>query len=95
MNPNFDTAPPTHLADKYNVYFLRFNGGSTIFVHVSRPVSFKMFIEQYLLNNIELTIVKTDEKIKTNNIVGVEKVLNTNIPEFELTMAGNLIGINV
>ena len=92
--------PPAHLADKYRVYALfmanDFNvrpTGNMILIHVGRPVSLATLCETYIFQHLELTIEKTGEKIKTNEISGIQKINNDNKPQYELTMDGVLKNI--
>jgi hypothetical protein len=87
---------PEHLADKYRVYMLRFEDGGLVMLHVGRPVSLKTFIENYIFQHTELSTQKqgADRTVfYTNQITAIEKVLNTNKPNFEITVTGQLLEI--
>lgn len=92
-----DTSRPDHLADKYRVYMLRFADGSIVKLHVSQPVTFKQFTEKYILQHVELSTQKIgDEKVEmfhTQGIMAIEKIPNSNIPDFMVTPEGILIKI--
>lgn len=88
-----DTNRPEHLQDKYRVYALRFEDESLLLVHVGRPISLKTFCEQYVFKHLELLNKTENLLFQTSKIKGVEKVLNSNKPDFELTMEGQLIEI--
>lgn len=89
--------PPIHLAEKYRLYalWLETDYGSRptnemLIVHIGRPVSFATLCETYIFQHVELTVEKTNDKIKVNSITGVQKIGNQNIPKYELTMDGIL-----
>jgi hypothetical protein len=87
---------PSHLAEKYRNYAIHFDNGLTknmIIVHIGRPVKFKSVLDHYIMDHIELTIQKTNVKLETANIVGVQKVPNDNKPDYELTINGVLLEI--
>src|SRR5665213_2816516 len=92
-----DASRPEHLADKYRIYMLRFDDGGMVKLHVGRPVSFRTFCETFILQHIELTTQKIgDQNVEmfyTNNIVAIEKIPNSNKPDFEVTAEGILIKI--
>ncbi len=82
-----------HLREPHRVYAISFENGMhkrLVMVHVARPVSFKTVCVTFILNNIELTVEKTGEKLQTSLITGIQKVPNQNIPEYELTLDGLL-----
>lgn len=86
-----------HLREPYRVYAIQLEAGvnkrpgqTILFVHIGRPVSFRTVCNQFIFDNIELTIETTGEKILTSGIVGVQKVPNGNKPEYELTATGIL-----
>lgn len=88
---------PAHLAEKFMVYAIYFDDsfskrptGNILLVHIGRPVSLGTLCEAYIFQHPELTVETTGEKIKTNEINGIQKVANTNKPKYELTMAGVL-----
>ncbi len=88
--------PVEHLREKYFIFSLQFENGLArrmIMVHVGRPLSFRTFAEKYVLQHVELTIQRTNEKLEVNKLVGIQKIPNDNLPAFELTMDGNLIEI--
>lgn len=89
--------PPPHLADKYRLYaiWIEADYGSRptndmLLVHIARPVSLGTLCETYIFNNLELTVLSSGQKIKTNLISGIQKIDNKNIPKYELTMDGSL-----
>lgn len=89
--------PPGHLADKYRLYaiYLENDYGNRpanglMIVHVGRPVSLESFMELFIFQNLELTVVSTNEKIKTEKITGIQKIDNQNIPKYEIMMGGLL-----
>ncbi len=85
-----------HLFEKYNLYAVHFENGmhkNMLLVHVARPLSFSTFVRQYLLDNVELTVVKTNQKFETSQITGVQKIPNENVPAWEITLSGQLIEI--
>lgn len=84
---------PEHLGDKYRVYALRFEDASLLKVHVRQQVGFKTFCETYILQHIELATKNSKLIFKTSRIVGIEKIPNTNKPDFEVTMEGHLLEI--
>lgn len=88
-----DGSRPEHLGDKYRVYALRFVDGQLVKVHVRNPVSFKTFCETYILKHVELTAKKSSTIFKTEYISGIEKILNSNKPDFEVTPEGLLLEI--
>lgn len=88
-----DGSRPEHLADKYRVYMLRFSDGSIVKLHVSQPVTFKQFSQNYILQHIELACQSTKTTFMTSNIMAIEKVPNTNTPDFTVTPEGHLIEI--
>ena len=61
-----------------------------IIVSVRQPGPFRVFCTSFIFNNIELTIEKTNEKIPVSHVVGIQRIPNQNIPEFELTPEGLL-----
>jgi hypothetical protein len=86
-----------HLREPYRVYALHLDPGvnkrpnqAMITVHIGRPVSFKTVCTMFVFLNIELTIEKTNEKIPTNGIIGIQKISNGNKPDYELTLDGTL-----
>lgn len=89
-----------HLRDPYRVYCIQLNqginkraGDAILYVHIARPVSFKTVCEKFIFQHLELTMVKTGEKIPIVEVVGIQKVPNGNKPKYELTLDGNLIEI--
>jgi hypothetical protein len=87
---------PDHLQEKYRNYSIHFDNGLTksmIIVHVGRPMKFSSFITNYIFQHNELTIEKTNAKLQTSNIVGIQKIPNDNQPDYELRMDGALIEI--
>jgi hypothetical protein len=84
---------PEYLADKYRMYALRFENGDLVKLHVGRPISFKTFCDQYILQHIELLNQKAGVLFKVAQIVGIEKIPNSNKPDFEVTAEGNLLEI--
>lgn len=88
-----DGSRPEHLADKYRVYMLRFEDGSLVKLHVERPISFKTFCETYILQHIELYNENTKTTFFTNQIMAIEKIPNQNIPDFTITLTGQLLEI--
>lgn len=89
-----DGSRPEHLQDKYRIYALRFEDGSLVKVHVGRPMSFRTFCESYIFQHIELMNKSQGLLLKTNTIVGIEKIPNANKPDFEATMSGELLDIS-
>jgi hypothetical protein len=89
-----DGSRPEHLADKYRVYMLRFEDGSMVKLHVSQPVTFKVFVEDYILQHIELYELKTKTTFFTANIMAIEKIPNSNIPDFLVSPSGQLLEIS-
>lgn len=88
---------PIHLAEKYRLYAIFFEdnfnvrpNGNMMIVHIGRPVSLGTLCESYIFQHIELTVEKTGEKIKTNEISGIQKIQNDNKPKYELAMGGVL-----
>lgn len=85
------------MEDKYRVYAITFEptmvkrpGESVMFVHCGRPTSFKTFCNKFIFDHMELTIEKTNEKILTSTVVGVQKIPNQVTPAYELTGEGLL-----
>ncbi len=88
---------PDHLKQKYNLYAIQLESGinkrpgqTLLMVHIGRPVSLGTVCRQFIFHHIELTLVKTGEKILTSSITGVQKIPNDNKPDYELTLDGNL-----
>lgn len=89
-----DDSRPEHLSDKYRVYALRFADGGLVKVHVGRPISFKTFAETFILQHVELMSEKTKTMFLVKDIVGIEKIPNSNKPDFEVTADGQLLEIS-
>lgn len=89
-----DGSRPEHLADKYRVYMLRFEDGGIVKLHVTQPVTFKQFVENYILQHIELANQKTKTTFFTANIMAIEKIPNSNKPDFMITPEGQLVEIS-
>jgi hypothetical protein len=88
-----DGSRPEHLGDKYRVYALRLEDGGLVKVHIGRPVSFRTFAETFIFQHPELVNEKTKFILQVSQIVGLEKIPNSNKPDFELTATGQLLEI--
>jgi len=88
-----DGSRPEHLADKYRVYMLRFEDGSMVKLHVSQPVTFREFAENYILQHVELYELKTKTTFFTAAIMAIEKIPNSNKPDFMIAPTGQLLEI--
>jgi hypothetical protein len=87
---------PGHLAEKYRNYAIHFDNGLTksmLIVHIGHLLKFKSVFNNYIMDHIELTIQKTNSKLLTENIIGIQKVDNGNKPDYELTINGVLLEI--
>ncbi len=80
--------------DKYRVYLLRFEDGSIVKLHVGRPISFKTFVETFIFQHMELVEDKSKTIFQTKNIMAVEKIPNSNKPDFQITAEGMLLEIS-
>src|SRR5580698_8400132 len=88
-----DGSRPEHLADKYRVYMLRFEDGSLVKLHVNVPITFKEFTQNYILQHIELYELKSKTTFFTASIVAIEKIPNSNKPDFMISPSGQLLEI--
>lgn len=92
--------PPEHLRPKYRLYALWFQndfGGrpteNMVIVHVGRPMSFRTLCDTYIFENLELTVESTKEKYEVAKLCGIQKVLDDNVPQYELAYGGRLIQV--
>jgi len=72
---------------------LRFQDGSIVKLHVSQPVTFKQFAENYILQHVELFELKTKTRFYTDAIMAIEKIPNSNKPDFMIAETGQLLEI--
>lgn len=82
-----------NMADKYRCYAVYFENGTNMIIHVRELTTFPVFCKKYIFDHIELTMEKTNQKIVTANISGIQKIPNQNKPEFELTVDARLVSI--
>lgn len=61
-----------------------------LFVRVAGLVTFKVMMESYIFQHLELTLQKTGQKLKTSSICGVQKIPFENTPAYELRWDGTL-----
>lgn len=91
------TTPPDHLKEKYNLFALTFEEDyqnraedRSMVVHVGRPISMKTLCDTFIFQHLELTVERSNGKLKTNKIIGIQKIPNQNSPKYELTADGLL-----
>ncbi len=80
--------------DRRLMYALQLENGMhtrMIMVSVGRPLSFKGFVTNYIMQHLELTVVRTGEVIKVSEIVGIQKIPNENKALYEITADGKLL----
>lgn len=89
-----------HLRETYRIYALHLENGinkrpgqAMLMVHIGRPVAFRTVCDKFIFEHVELTIEKTGEKILTSSIIGIQKIPNGNLPDYELRLDGTLVEI--
>lgn len=74
-------------------YLLSFDDGNVIediYVMVNRPISFKTFMDLYVLDKVVLSRDSRDN-LMTKDLIGVYKLDNDTPWDYEITMNGKLV----
>jgi hypothetical protein len=89
-----------HLREPYRVYAIHLEAGvnkrpnqAMLLVHAPQGGPFRHFCNTYIFQHMELTIVKTNERIMTSEVIGIQKIPNGNKPTYQINPDGTLVEI--